>query len=101
MPARGGGTAARPLGSSPVHGRGDTAVYSSTLPPSQHHPHSPQLPQGSKHSSLFLNVLCKAACSGWGGCLCCTDRMMGQEVVKGSAGQQLWLRLSCCPTDFP
>lgn len=77
-----GGMVALPLGSSPVHGRGDTAVYSSTLPPCQHHPHSPQLPQGSKHSSPFLNVLFKAACSGWGGCLCCTDWMMGQEGVK-------------------
>lgn len=61
-----GDTAALPLGSRPVHGRGGTAVYSSTLPPSQHHPHRPQLPQGLEHSPCCFQYALQG-CLQWAG----------------------------------
>lgn len=66
VPAGVGDMAALPLGSSPVHGRGGTAVYSFTLPPSQHHPHRPQLPRGLEHSPCCFQYDLQG-CLQWAG----------------------------------
>lgn len=39
-------TSCAALGTSPVHGKGDTAGFDPKLPPPWHHPHGPQLPLG-------------------------------------------------------